>query len=97
MGNAIYEKTQPADADKVLVKRLEEQKARQELHRLGREVQHEQLKSRKACREALELASRVGKKGVSAREKEELVGAALRKTFVNPSKVSKLPPVSALA
>eukprot|EP00826_Nyctotherus_ovalis_P040794 TRINITY_DN4048_c0_g1_i3.p1 TRINITY_DN4048_c0_g1~~TRINITY_DN4048_c0_g1_i3.p1 ORF type:complete len:147 (+),score=22.03 TRINITY_DN4048_c0_g1_i3:101-541(+) len=96
MGNAIYKKTQPTDSDKVLTRHLEEQKARRDFHRLGREVQHEQLKGRKTYREALELASRLGRKGVDVKEKEELMGAVLRTTFVNPSKVSKLPPVLVL-
>jgi hypothetical protein len=95
MGNTIYKKTQPTDADKIRSIKMEEQKNRQELYKIGREVQHDQLNERKAYREALEFSSTLTKRvEIDNKEKTELMATALRKTFINPSKTDKLPPVA---
>jgi len=97
MGNTIYKNTQAGttDADKIRLIKMKEQN-RQELHKVGREVQHDQLSERKACRETLEFISSLTKKKnteIDNKEKAELMATVLRKTYINPSKTNKLPPV----
>lgn len=102
MQNAIYNQTQPTDAEKLRSSRIESERAGLVQHQAGRMLQLEQLAKHRANREALEQSCSQPSIRSTARSlppeftmKESTIipESTIKTTYRNPSKHYQMAPV----
>lgn len=99
MQNAIYSHTQPTDAEKLRLTRLEQEKINLIRHQAGRELELDQLTKRQANRKALEQTCSQSVAGLTYRSLSsesninEKTQSLVQTTYKNPSKNVRMAPV----
>ncbi len=101
--NRRFERSQPTDSEKEHVAFVEAETRQIAFHRVGRDLQREQLRTRKAAREALQYtSSQQLTKGADKDLAQELAQSehniasefTMQKTYKDPSKHEQLCPVT---